>query len=127
MATARKKAHTSRQVDRARAAKSGSMEFVVFEDNDGDYHWTIIAASGETLAQSPSFASYAEAEMAAGRVRDDAGSARLARRDGVGLAVDLDARRAAVHAAFDLEQGTNDDDHDSHPSAAVAVAMPADQ
>lgn len=118
MATARKKAHTSRHVDRARAAKPRLMEFLVFEDNRGDYHWTIIAASGEPLARSPSFTSYEDAEVAARRVRDDAGSARLERRDGVRVPVDLVARRAAVHVAFDLEQGR---DNDSHPSAAVAV------
>jgi uncharacterized protein YegP (UPF0339 family) len=122
MATARKKAHTRRRVDRAIAAKSGLMEFLVSEDNGGDYHWTIIAASGEALARSPSFASYEDAEVAARRVRDDAGSAHLEQRDGVGVPLDLAARRASVHAAFELEQGRN---NDSHPSAAVGVEIPA--
>jgi hypothetical protein len=122
MATARKKAHTPREVDRARAAESGLMEFLVSEDNGGDYYWTIIAASGEALARSPSFASYEDAEVAARRVRDDAGSARLEQRDGVGVPVDLVARRAAGHVAFDLEQGR---DNDSHPRAAVAGEIPA--
>jgi uncharacterized protein YegP (UPF0339 family) len=121
MATARKNARTPRQVDRARPAKSGLMEFLVFQDNGGEYHWTIIAAGGKVLAQSPGFSSYEEAEAAARRVRDDAGSARLEQRDGVGVPVDLVARRAAVHDAFDLEQGRDDG---SHPSAAVAVEMP---
>jgi len=121
MATARKKAHTPRKVDRARAAKSGLMEFLVSEDNGGEYHWTIMAASGEALARSPSFASYEDAELAARRVRDDAGSARLEQRDGEGVPVDLVGRRASIRAAFD-QQGR---DNDSHPSAAVGVEIPA--
>jgi uncharacterized protein YegP (UPF0339 family) len=55
---------------KARAAASAlpepaSMKFSVFEDNRGGYHWTIVAGSGEILAQSPSFASYEEAQQAA--------------------------------------------------------------
>lgn len=41
------------------------MKFVVYEDNGGGYHWTIVAASGEPLVQSASFASYEEAKQAA--------------------------------------------------------------
>jgi hypothetical protein len=37
------------------------MKFVVFEDNGGSYHWTIVADSGESLVQSASFASYEDA------------------------------------------------------------------
>jgi uncharacterized protein YegP (UPF0339 family) len=53
------------------------MKFVVFEDNAGDYHWTIVAASGETLVQSAGFASHQEAEQAARIVHGGAASASL--------------------------------------------------
>ena len=38
------------------------MKFLVFEDNGGRYRWTAIAASGDSLVQSASFASYEEAQ-----------------------------------------------------------------
>jgi uncharacterized protein YegP (UPF0339 family) len=58
------------------------MEFLVFEDNGGAYHWTIVAAGGETLAQSASFTSYDDAERAARRVHEGAASARFGARGG---------------------------------------------
>jgi uncharacterized protein YegP (UPF0339 family) len=57
-----------------------SMEFLIFEDNGGDYHWTIVAGDGATLARSGGFASYDDAEKAAKHVRDGAASARFERR-----------------------------------------------
>ena len=79
MATATKNARTARQ--RAHGSNDKApMEFRVFEDNDGDYHWVIVAASGATLAQSSPFASYDDAEHAAKSVRDGAASAQLAPR-----------------------------------------------
>jgi len=51
------------------------MKFVIFEDNSGGYHWTIVGRSGETLVQSSSFASYEEAKQAARIVHGGAGSA----------------------------------------------------
>jgi uncharacterized protein YegP (UPF0339 family) len=98
------------------------MAFLIFEDNGGAYHWAIVAASGEQLAQSPSFASYEDAEVAARRVRDDAGSARLEPRHGMGAPVDLVARRAAVRDACDAERRLDGAGHVS--AAAVAVEMP---
>jgi uncharacterized protein YegP (UPF0339 family) len=70
-----------------------SMEFLVFADNGGTYHWRIIAGDGAILAQSGSFASYDHAEQAAYRVRDGAASARFDRRTGEVIPVDLAARR----------------------------------
>ena len=58
-------------------SESAAMAFVVFEDNGGDYHWTIVAAGGESLAQSGSFASHDDAERAARCVYEGAGSARF--------------------------------------------------
>jgi len=45
-----------------------SMAFLVYEDNGGDYHWTIVADGGETLVRSASFESYEDAKQAAGIV-----------------------------------------------------------
>ena len=50
------------------------MEFVIFADNGGRYRWRIVAGDGANLAQSVSFASYVDAERAAGHVRDGVGS-----------------------------------------------------
>jgi uncharacterized protein YegP (UPF0339 family) len=55
--------------------KAASMKFLIGEDNGGGYHWTIVAASGETLVQSASFASYDEAKRAAHVVQGGAASA----------------------------------------------------
>ena len=62
------------------ASESVSMEFVIVEDNGGDYHWTLLDRDGNSFARSPSFASYQDAENAAGVVLAGAGSARLDRR-----------------------------------------------
>jgi uncharacterized protein YegP (UPF0339 family) len=79
MATATNKVHAVRPVARGvgDASESASVEFLVHRDNGGDYHWEIIGGSGESLAQSGSFASRDDAERAARRVYDAAGSARF--------------------------------------------------
>ena len=48
MATATKNSHAAKQfAGRASAVRvPGSMEFLIFEDNGGDYHWTIVARDG---------------------------------------------------------------------------------
>jgi uncharacterized protein YegP (UPF0339 family) len=56
---------------------SASLALLVYQDNCGDYHWEIAGKGGESLAQCGGFASYGDAERAAWRVRDGAGSARL--------------------------------------------------
>lgn len=75
MATATKKARTSKEA--TASSKSNSMEFRIFEDNGGEYHWTLFDNAGASLARSPSFASYEQAERAAHVVQDGAGSARI--------------------------------------------------
>ena len=97
MATATKNARADNQVVRGAGAvsKSTSMEFVVFEDNGGRYHWRIVAGNGEILAQSERFASHEDAEQAAGHVRDGPASASFTSRAGGNGPVDLAARRAA--------------------------------
>ncbi|MGA2926875.1 MAG: DUF1508 domain-containing protein [Solirubrobacteraceae bacterium] len=58
------------------------MRFVVVEDNAGGYRWTIVAGSGENLAQSSRFASREQAERAARIVCSGAASARFDDRAG---------------------------------------------
>jgi uncharacterized protein YegP (UPF0339 family) len=79
MATATKKVHAARPVARSRRdiSESASLEFLVYRDNGGDYYWEIVGGGGESLARSRSFASHEDAEGAARRVYDGAGSARV--------------------------------------------------
>lgn len=125
MATATKKVRATGQVPRVggRVSRSAVTEFLVFEDNDGRYRWAIVAASGEQLAQSPSFASFEEARDAAGWVRDGAGSARLEAHEAAALPVDLTTRRAAAaRDDFDAERWL---DEGGSYTAAVAAELPA--
>jgi uncharacterized protein YegP (UPF0339 family) len=121
MATATKKVRAARPIGRrARdVSKSASLEFLVFEDNGGSYHWAIFSAGGESLAQSGSFASYDEAAHAGGYVRDGAESARFERRAAGNRPVDLLARREAV-AREDSDAGRWLDEGGSFRGEAVA-------
>jgi uncharacterized protein YegP (UPF0339 family) len=96
------------------------MEFLLFEDNGGDYHWTIVGSRGEQLARSGGFATYAEAEQAALLVRGRAGSARLERRVAQNRPVQLVARRAAAVAHDDSDAERWLDEGGSFSSEAVA-------
>jgi hypothetical protein len=64
------------------------MEFLIAEDNGGDYHWTLQDGGGNSLARSPSFASYEHTEAAARIVLAGAGSARLDRRAANGCSLE---------------------------------------
>lgn len=79
-------------------SRPASMRFLVFEDNGGGYHWTIVAGSGATLVQSASFATYEEAKQAARIVRGGASSASFEDRAAGTPPVDLVARRDAAMA-----------------------------
>jgi uncharacterized protein YegP (UPF0339 family) len=94
------------------------MEFLIFEDNGGDYHWTIIARDGATLARSGSFGSYEDAERAAQHVRDGVASALFERRGDGARPIDLSARRDAARDAADAERWL--DEGGSFSSEAVA-------
>jgi uncharacterized protein YegP (UPF0339 family) len=74
------------------AAESTSMEFLIIEDNGGHYHWTLLDHDGHSLARSPNFASYQNAEDAAGDVLAGVGSARLERRAAAGGPVPSDTK-----------------------------------
>ncbi len=105
MATAINKSRAGgRRPRRAREVRiPESMEILIFEDNGGDYHWTIVAADGATLARSESCASYEDADRAAQHVLDGAGSARFEDRATGALLVDLMTRRSPTSDAADAE------------------------
>ncbi len=120
MATATKKSRAAKQLARrpARTPSPESMEFLMFEDNGGTYHWTLVASDGITLARSGDFASSDAAEQGAQRVRDAASSARFQPRDTAALPVDLIARRAPASDDDDAERWL--DEGGSFSSEAVA-------
>jgi uncharacterized protein YegP (UPF0339 family) len=95
MGTAPKKSRAARQL--ARGATSAnvptSMEFLIFEDNGGSYHWRLRAGDGAILGQSGDFVSYDDAEQAAQQVREGAVSARLEPRAAQAVPIDLIAAR----------------------------------
>jgi uncharacterized protein YegP (UPF0339 family) len=95
-----------------------SIEFLIFEDNGGDYHWTIVAADGATLGRSGDFASYADAQHAAQHIRDGAASAPLRYGAASAPPIELTARRSATRDAADAERWL--DEGDSFSSEAVA-------
>lgn len=113
--TAKRKARTAASALREPA----SMKFLVFEDNGGGYHWTIVAASGETLVRSASFASYKDAKQAARIVHAGAAAALLEHRAGDTPPVDLVARRDTRVARDELDAHRWLDEGGSFSSEAV--------
>ena len=83
-----------------------SLKFVVFEDNGGGYHWTILTATGETLVRSASFASHEEAKQAARIVHTGVATASFGHLAGDTPPVDLpphSPRRDARRVRDDLD------------------------
>jgi uncharacterized protein YegP (UPF0339 family) len=120
MATARTKFRAEKQLvhPQVHVLVPAPMEFLIFEDNGGSYHWRILADDGAILGRSGDFASYDDAEQAAQQVRDGAPSARFDRRGSGKGPVDLAARRAAPHDDSDAERWL--DEGGSFSSEAVA-------
>jgi uncharacterized protein YegP (UPF0339 family) len=118
MATASKQSRASRQLARPPAQVHAPIEFVIFEDNGGRYHWSILAGDGTTLGRSGDFASCDDAEQAAQEILDGAASARFARRGN--RPVDLAARRAGRDDDSDPERWL--DESGSFSSHAVVNA-----
>ena len=107
---------------RARAgavSAPASMKFLVFEDNGGAFHWAIVAASGERLVKSASFASFEEAKQAAGIVRDGAGSAPFEHRADDRPPLELATRRETATVRDDLDAERWLDEGGSFSSEAV--------
>jgi uncharacterized protein YegP (UPF0339 family) len=101
------------------ASNPASMRFLVFEDNGGGYHWTILASSGETLVRSASFATYEDAEQAARVVHAGAASASFEHLGGDAPPVDLAARRETAVVRDDLDAERWLDESGSFSSEAV--------
>jgi uncharacterized protein YegP (UPF0339 family) len=99
--------------------KPAATKFVVFEDNGGAYHWTIVTASGETLVRSASFASYEEAKQAARVVHSGAALASLEPLAGDIPPVELVAGRTTRTARDDLDAERWLDEGGSFSSQAV--------
>jgi uncharacterized protein YegP (UPF0339 family) len=95
------------------------MKFLVFEDNGGGYHWTILASSDETLVRSASFATYEDAKQAACVVHAGAASASFEPVGGDAPPVDLAARRATAVVRDDLDAERWLDEGGSFSSEAV--------
>jgi uncharacterized protein YegP (UPF0339 family) len=107
-------ATTAKRKIRAAASalpEPASMKFLVFEDTGGGYHWTVVAASGETLVQSASFATYEDAKQAARIVHRGAASASFEHLAGDIPPVDLAVRREtrAVRDDQDAERWLDED------------------
>lgn len=118
MGTAPKKSRAARQLARRAADLNvpASMEFLIFADNGGSYHWRLRADDGAILGDSGGFASYDDAERAAQQVCGGAASARFARAVDA-VPVDLSARRDALIDDSDAERWL--DERGSSSSAAV--------
>lgn len=105
MATATQKSRATRQAQRRAAlvAESAALTFLVFEDNGGSYHWTLLGTDGESHARSRPYATHEEAAHAARVVRDRSGTARLETGRAPDLPTDLVARRSAAAARDDSD------------------------
>jgi uncharacterized protein YegP (UPF0339 family) len=121
MATATKKSRTSKQLAERPAHRPArpAMEFLIFEDNSGSYHWTILADNGSPLGGSRDYASYGDAERAAQQIRDGAASARLEPCGSGTGPVDLGAK----HDATDEKANAGHRWHEGPSSNGKAVAQ----
>ena len=94
MATAAMKARANTGANGGTVVAPGSvsMEFLIIEDNGGNYHWTLLDRDGSSLARSPSYASHKDAEDAALVVLAGAGSASLDRRAATDSSLDIPSK-----------------------------------
>ena len=119
MGTAPKKSRVAQLACRtADANVPASMEFLIFEENGGAFHWAI-AASGDRLVPSATFASYEEATQAAGVVRTGAVSAPFDKQADDPAPLELAARRERATGADDLDAERRLDEGGSFSSEAV--------
>lgn len=105
MATATQKSRATRRIARnaAVASEPAAITFLVFEDNGGSYHWTLLGTDGESLAHSRPYTTHEEAAHAALAARDSSGTARLETGRAPELPIDLVARRTAAVAREDSD------------------------
>jgi uncharacterized protein YegP (UPF0339 family) len=84
MATATKKARAADPADRAarKAPVAHDLEFLIYRDIGGRYHWEIEDGTGDDLVQSGGFSSQDDAIQAARSIYEGADSARFALHTG---------------------------------------------
>jgi hypothetical protein len=102
-------------------AAPASLKFLSFEENGGAFHWAVVAAGGDRLVPSATFASYQQAKQAAGIVRSGAVSAPFDNRADDPAPLELAARRETVTAADDLDAERWLDEGGSFSSEAVTT------
>jgi uncharacterized protein YegP (UPF0339 family) len=106
MATATRQPRTQGHVpSRAADVRVPSLEFLIFEDNAGDYHWTVVAGDGATLARSGGFASYDYAKQAVEQIRHGVASARFEASAAGARPIDVIVRRDASGEDSNAERG----------------------
>jgi hypothetical protein len=100
-------ARTKHRADAYAVSAPASMKFLAFEENGGDFHWAIVAASGDRLVQSASFPSYEGAKQAAGIVPCGSGAAPREDRpdDPPPLALAARPETATIRHELDAERG----------------------
>ena len=128
MATATEKSGGNRQVPQRAGARSepAALTFLVFENNGGDYCWTILGSDRETVAHSRPYATRDDAAHAARVVRDGAGSARFEADAAPDRPVDLMARRDAALTRDDSDAERWLDEGGGFSSEAV-IQWPAER
>jgi hypothetical protein len=87
----------------ARAVSPPASKFLSFEENNGAFHWALVAAGDDRLVQSATSASYEQAKQAAGVVRSGAVSAPFENRADDPARLELAAHAETATAAYDLD------------------------
>jgi hypothetical protein len=94
---------TKHRADAGAESARRSLKFLSFEDNGGAFHWAIIGASGDRLAQAATSASYEDAKQAAGVVRSGTVSAPFENRADDRARLELTARRKTATVPDELD------------------------
>jgi hypothetical protein len=105
----------------ARAVSPPASKFLSFEENGGAFHWAIVAAGGDRLIPSATFASYEQATQAAGVVRTGAVPAPFDKQADDPAPLELAARRERATAADELDAERWLDEGGSFSSEAVTT------
>ena len=107
MRTAPRRSCAAQLASRAADANvPASMEFLMFEENGGAFHWAIVATSGDHLVPSATFVSYEEAKRVARVVSSGAVPAPFENREAHPAPLELAARpeTATVIDGLDAER-----------------------
>ena len=120
MGTAPKESRVAQLACRtADANVPASMQFLIFEENGGAFHWAIVAAGGDHRVQSATFVSHEEAKQAARVVRSGSVSAPFENREADPAPLELAPRRETATVTDDLDAERWLDEGGSFSSEAV--------